>query len=66
MSTGEDADETGVIGADVSLLQLFTRHTGALLRWERERGIFRPRKDPKHGRFNLPRRHDISHCRHHS
>jgi hypothetical protein len=39
--------------ADVSLLQLFTRRTGALLRWQRERGILRCVKDPKHRRFNL-------------
>jgi hypothetical protein len=24
-----------------------------LLRWQRERGILRSIKDPKHGRFNL-------------
>jgi hypothetical protein len=31
--------ERGLNTADVSLLQLFTRRTGALLRWQRERGI---------------------------
>jgi hypothetical protein len=35
------------------VLQLFTRRTGALLRWQRERGILRSIKDPKHGQFNL-------------
>jgi hypothetical protein len=45
--------ERGLNTADVSLLQLFTRRTGALLRWQRERGILRCVKDPKHGRFNL-------------
>ncbi len=35
--------------ADVSLLQLFTRRTGALLLWQRERGILRSVKDEKHG-----------------
>jgi hypothetical protein len=45
--------ERGLNTADVSLLQLFTRRTGALLRWQRERGILRSVKDPKHGRFNL-------------
>jgi hypothetical protein len=39
--------------ADGSLLQLFTRRTGALLRHQKKRGILRSVKDPKHGKFNL-------------
>jgi hypothetical protein len=45
--------ERGLNTADVSLLQLFTRRTGSMLRWQRERGLLRAIKDPKHGRFNL-------------
>jgi hypothetical protein len=45
--------ERGLNTADVSLLQLFTRRTGALLRHQQKRGILRHVKDPKHGRFNL-------------
>ena len=45
--------ERGLNTADISLLQLFTRRTGALLRWQRKRGILRSVKDPKHGRFDL-------------
>jgi hypothetical protein len=45
--------ERGLNTADTALLQLFTRRTGALLRWQRERGILRAIKDPKHGRSNL-------------
>jgi hypothetical protein len=45
--------ERGLNTADASLLQVFTGRTGALLRWQRERGILRSIKDPKHGRFNL-------------
>ena len=36
-----------------ALLQLFTRRTGALLRWQRKRGVLRSVKDPQHGRFDL-------------
>jgi hypothetical protein len=43
----------GLNTADVALLQLFTRRTGALLRWQRKRGILRSVKDPQHGRFDL-------------
>jgi hypothetical protein len=39
--------------ADAALLQLFTRRTGALLRWQKKRGILRSVKDPEHGRFDL-------------
>jgi hypothetical protein len=42
--------ERGLNTADVSLLQLFTR-----LRWQRQRGILRSVKDPRHGRFDLGR-----------
>jgi hypothetical protein len=45
--------ERGLHTADITLLQLFTRRTGALLRWQQKRGILRSIKDPKHGRFNL-------------
>ena len=45
--------ERGLNTADAALLQLFTRRTGALLRWQRKRGILRSVKDPKHGRFDL-------------
>jgi hypothetical protein len=45
--------ERGLNTADVSLLQLFTRRTGALLRWQKKRGILRSIKDPQHGRFDL-------------
>jgi hypothetical protein len=38
---------------DKALLQLFTRRTGALLRWQRKKGFLRSVKDPKHGRFDL-------------
>jgi len=34
--------ERGLNTADPALLQLFTRRTGALLRWQRKRGILRP------------------------
>jgi hypothetical protein len=36
-----------------AMLQLFTRRTGALLRWQKKRGILKSVKDPKHGRFDL-------------
>jgi hypothetical protein len=42
----------GLNTADMALLQLFTRRTGALLRWQKERGILHSVKDPKHGRFD--------------
>jgi hypothetical protein len=45
--------ERGLNTADAALLQLFTRRTGALLRWQKKRGILRSVKDPKHGRFDL-------------
>jgi hypothetical protein len=45
--------ERGLNSADPALLQLFTRRTGALLRWQKRRGILRSVKDPKHGRFDL-------------
>jgi hypothetical protein len=45
--------ERGLNTADKSLLQLFTRRTGALLRWQKKRGIIRSVKDLKHGRFDL-------------
>jgi hypothetical protein len=45
--------ERGLNTADVSLLQLFTRRTGALLRDQKKRGILRSMKDPQHGRFDL-------------
>jgi hypothetical protein len=45
--------ERGLNTADKALLQLFTRRTGALLRWQRKRGILRSVKDPQHGRFDL-------------
>lgn len=45
--------ERGLNTADRALLQLYTRRTGALLRWQRKRGILRSIKDPKHGRFDL-------------
>jgi hypothetical protein len=32
---------------------LFTRRTGALLRWQKKRGILRSVKDSQHGRFDL-------------
>jgi hypothetical protein len=40
-------------GLTIPLLQLFTRRTGALLRWPRKRGILYSVKDPQHGRFDL-------------
>jgi len=43
--------ERGLNTADTALLQLFTR-TGALLRWQKKRGILRSVKDPQHGRFD--------------
>jgi hypothetical protein len=39
--------------ADKALLQLFTRRTGALLRWQKKRGILRSVIDPQHDRFDL-------------
>jgi hypothetical protein len=33
--------ERGLITADKALLQLFTRRTGALLRWQKKRGSWR-------------------------
>ena len=45
--------EPGLNTADVSLLQLFTRRTGALLHHQEKRGILRSIKDPEHGRFDL-------------
>jgi hypothetical protein len=45
--------ERGLNTADVSLLQLFTRRTGALLRHQKKRGILRSVKDEKYGRFDL-------------
>lgn len=46
--------ERGLNTADRALLlQLYTRRTGALLRWQKKRGILRSVKDPKHGRFDL-------------
>jgi hypothetical protein len=45
--------ERGLNSADAALLQLFTRRTGALLRWQKKRGILRSMKDPQHGRFDL-------------
>ena len=45
--------ERGLNTADKALLQLFTRRTGALLRWQKSRGILRSVKDPTHGRFDL-------------
>jgi hypothetical protein len=45
--------ERGLNTADVSLLQLFTRRTGALLRHQKKRGILRSIKDPQYGRFDL-------------
>lgn len=39
--------ERGLNTADAALLQLFTRRTGALLRWQRKRGILRSVKDPR-------------------
>jgi hypothetical protein len=45
--------ERGLNTADKALLQLFTRRTGALLRWGKSRGILRSIKDPQHGRFDL-------------
>jgi hypothetical protein len=45
--------ERGLNTADAALLQLFTRRTGALLRWQKKRGILRSIKDPQHGRFDL-------------
>jgi hypothetical protein len=41
--------ERGLNTADVSLLRLFTRRTGALLRHQKKRGILRSVKDPQHG-----------------
>jgi hypothetical protein len=45
--------ERGLNTANAALLQLFTRRTGALLRWQKKRGILRSVKDPQHGRFDL-------------
>jgi hypothetical protein len=45
--------ERGLNSADAALLQLFTRRTGARLRWQKKRGILRSVKDPQHGRFDL-------------
>jgi hypothetical protein len=45
--------ERGLNTADAALLQLFTRRTGALLRWQRNRGILRSVKDTQHGQFDL-------------
>jgi hypothetical protein len=45
--------ERGLNSAEAALLQLFTRRTGALLRWQKKRGILRSVKDEKHGRFDL-------------
>lgn len=45
--------ERGLNTADVSLLQSFTRRTGALLRWQKKRGILRSIKDLLHGRCDL-------------
>jgi hypothetical protein len=45
--------ERGMNTADIGLLQLFTRRTGALLRWQKTRGLLRAIKDPKYGRFDL-------------
>jgi hypothetical protein len=45
--------ERGLNSADPALLQLFTRRTGALLRWQKKRGLLRSIKDPKHGQFDL-------------
>lgn len=45
--------QRGLNTADKALLQLFTRRTGALLRWQRKRGILRSVKDPHQGRFDL-------------
>jgi hypothetical protein len=45
--------ERGLNTADTAMLQLFTRRTGALLRWQKKRGILRSVKDPQHGRFDL-------------
>jgi hypothetical protein len=51
--TTKERAERGFNAADVSLLQLFTRRTGALLRHQKKRGILRSIKDPQHGRFDL-------------
>jgi hypothetical protein len=45
--------ERGLNTADKAMLQLITRRTGALLRWQKSRGILRSVKDPQHGRFDL-------------
>jgi hypothetical protein len=45
--------ERGLNTADISLLQLFTCRTGALLRHQKKRGILRSMKDEKYGRFDL-------------
>jgi hypothetical protein len=45
--------ERGLNSADTALLQLFTRRTGALLRWQKKRSILRSVKDEKYGRFDL-------------
>jgi hypothetical protein len=45
--------ERGLNTADTALLQLFTRRVGALLRWQKKRGILRSVKDPQQGRFDL-------------
>ena len=52
-SLGMSWPSVGLNTADISLLQLFTRRTGALLRWQKKRGILRSVKDPQHGRFDL-------------
>jgi hypothetical protein len=37
----------------MELARRVTRRTGALLRWQKRRGILRSVKDPQHGRFDL-------------
>jgi hypothetical protein len=39
--------------ADTGLSSYSTWRTGALLRWQKKRGILRSVKDPQHGRFDL-------------
>jgi hypothetical protein len=45
--------ERGLNTADTALLQLFTRRTSTLLRWQKNAGILRSVEDPQHGRFDL-------------
>lgn len=45
--------DRGLNTAGAALLQLYTRRTGALLRWQHKRGTLRSVKDPQHGRFDL-------------